>query len=141
MTIFVDSSELKTNSLTANHLPQGFTELSNLEELTGGDIMISIADLPKPVNDSLARLHIRNQALIIQVKHGHDITSSMGYRLRESIRKMRDMGCYPYQATLLFIGYIIPDKNGYALINNQLSYNKNRKSTWLQVQSAIGMGS
>ena len=78
-------------------------------------------------------------AILVQVKHGLDLSSSLGTRLKEELYRMQSAGAKTYQSILLFVGSFVSDDNGLAKINNQLTHNHHKKTTWIQVQAAIDM--
>ena len=134
--IFVDASEIRSTSLTRGSLPDGYKPIDGLEDWTGGDVMISVADLPMPVNKALARMHIKQGAIVVQIKHGHDLTSSVGTRMNDALTKMQGIGCKPWQSVLLFVGFLSRGNDGEALVNNHKAHGGENKK-WHQVQSAI----
>lgn len=134
--IYIDSSELRANSKTKL---KNYIEVDELESLTGADIMISMAKIPKPFNQHLVRAHLNEGAILVQVKHGHDLTSSLGNRLSESLWRMKQLEALPYQSVLLFVGYLTSTVEGLAKINNQLSYGDKKNITYKQVLAAINM--
>lgn len=137
--VYIDDSELKSNSLTAKNLSGNYIPVNGLEDISGGDCLVSVAELPNPINSQILKLHIQRGAIVVQIKHGHDLSSSVGVRMNESLYRMHEVGCKPWQSVLLFCGYLTPDKDGYAKINNQLSYHQNQKMKWIQVQAAINL--
>lgn len=137
--IYIDSSELKSNSLTAKNLSGNYIPVDGLEAMSGGDCLVSIAELPNPINLQILKLHIQRGAIVVQIKHGHDLSSSVGVRMNESLYRMQKVGCKPWQSVLLFCGFLTLDFDGYAKINTQLSYHQNQKMKWIQVQAAINL--
>ena len=128
MAIFVDRSEVRSN--TTMPYIQGAIIVDNLEEITGCDFMLSRMAFPA-TTEELIKMHIQNGALLVQRKHGRDLSSSVGERMNSSLARMREIGATQCQCVLLFIG-MLTEQNGEAIINRQ-----NTKMQFFQVQSAI----
>jgi len=108
MTLYIDESELRKNSLTKNALSDSdYVAVGELESLSGGDALVSIASLPPPSSEALLKLHLQSGAVLVQIKHGHDLSSSMGERLNTSLSRMHKAGAKPWQSILLFVGYLL----------------------------------
>ena len=114
--IIVDASELHSNSKLPE-LPDSTTS-NVLEEITGADLMVTLLKAPA-TNKMLIEKHIQSGALLVQRKHGLDLSSSIGERLNKSLAKMQSVGARQCQCVLLFIGYLTSDDNGRGLINRQ----------------------
>ncbi len=136
--IFIDPSELRTNSKLSNYIRNlTYKSLPGLEALTGADIMISAAGMPTPRDDDMILSHIANGAKLIQVKFGHDLSSSIADdRLKIAQDRMLKTGAYPWQCMLLFVGIIREGKEGSVEINGQQTYNK-RPMLWWGLDQAI----
>jgi hypothetical protein len=144
--IFVVPSELreKTNnprsksSTLLKYLSDvDYKPLSELEVLTGADVMISPDGLPFPRNDKLILSHIKGGAKLIQIKFGHDLLASVADgRLNETLSRMLTTGAMPWQCLLLFVGTLECDSNGMATVDGQLSYG-DQPMQWHQVQAAL----
>lgn len=96
-------------------------KVPELEALTGADLIISPLDIPC-TTPTLLLLHVESGALLVQRKTGHDLASSIGDRLLESITKMQEF--YPQakcaQWVLLFDGSLTENKhNGQAIIDGR----------------------
>lgn len=87
--------------------PYPFPTVPALEEATGADLIIS--PFPAPVAPGTLPLHVRNGALLVQVKRGLDLISSVGNRLWESLARMRETGARQWQCVLLTTGVFLPD--------------------------------
>lgn len=127
--IFIDASENRTNT-TMPHIHDS-VEVANLEEVTGADMMVSNVKMPV-TNEFLIKKHVENGALLIQRKHGHDLSSSIGQRMNSSLAKMQICGAKQSQCILLFIGILTINEYGEAVINRQTT----RQKFWV-VQAAI----
>lgn len=134
--IYIDSDELKSSSITKKHLPDKFIEVANLEALTGSDAMVSIGNYPKPTTEKFIKLHIKSGAVLVQIKHGHDLTSSFGTRINECIWRMQQTGAKSWQMVILFVGFANADKDGLLMVNNQYSHNEYKKATYKQYLGA-----
>ncbi len=129
MPIIIDSSELRSNS-TMPEIPNS-VESSILEEITGADFMISQLSIPT-TTPTLIEKHIESGALMVQRKHGLDLSSSVGERLNSSLAKMVATGAKQSQCILLFVGFLTEDDEGFAVINKQRAH-----MPFLSVQGAI----
>ena len=137
--IYIDSKEISAQKKLVSFLdPDSYTSISNLEAMTGADIMISPdIGLPKPSTELWIKKHVESGALLIQVKIAHDLTQSIeDGRMKDSLSRMLRTGAMPWQCILLFIGFV-----GYSeesvLINKQAPYG--RKMTWGQVDLALNL--
>jgi hypothetical protein len=92
--------------------------VENLEEITGADIMLSCSEIPVTTK-ALIKLHVEQGAILVQRKHGHDLSSSVGERLNMSLAKMQSIGATYPQCRLLFVGFMSVDKQGIATINKR----------------------
>lgn len=114
--IIFDSSNFRSGS----NVPEveGCVTSDILEDITGADCLLSPLDMPagKP---ALIREHIANRALLVQLKIGLDLASSVGNRLRMSLAKMRESGASPQQRWLVFCGTLACDKEGKAIIDGR----------------------
>lgn len=119
--IFVDSSEIRSTS----KMPyiDDAVEVIGLEELTGADFMVSSLKMPATTK-TLIYKHIEAGAYLVQRKHGHDLISSIGERLNNSLAKMRSTGAKQSQCVLLFIGVLSANEYGEAVINRRKSNRK-----------------
>jgi ERCC4-type nuclease len=121
--LFVDPGELKSSSKfkrckgIRNFKP---IPLPGLEEITGADIIISPANLPKPINRHLLKIHLNEGALLVQLKFGFDLIASIvDNRLKSSQAKMLATGASQSQIILLFIGLVFePEKESSELMIN-----------------------
>lgn len=129
MPVYVDASEVRSNS-TMPDIPDAII-VNGLEEITGADLMISTMQVP-PNNEALINIHIQNNAILVQRKHGHDLSSSVGERLNTSLSKMKALNAKYPQCVLLFIGFLTADDQGIATINKQTT-----GMPFFSVQSAI----
>lgn len=120
-----------TGDAELSDLPSA-TVFHALESLTGADALITPVDLP--LTPALLPRHISSGATLVQIKHGHDLSSSISdRRLHFSLARMRETGARTSQCVLLFIGYM-QEIEGDCYINSHLSMIV--KSFW-SVQSAI----
>lgn len=105
-----------------------------LEEWTGADLMIS--PLSIPVTEALLKRHLQHGAILVQIKRGHDLVSSiLDHRLHGSLAKMRDAGARQSQCLLLFIGSLY-NANGEAVINGSKIHMSGDNTYWY-VYSAL----
>ncbi len=109
MTIFVDARAGEIQIA-------GCTRVEGLEAWTGADLMVSRLTLPCKTKALLMK-HIDEGAVLVQVKLGEDLPSSVGDRLVESIARMRECTRRIPQHMLLFVGVLGCDSEGSALIN------------------------
>lgn len=143
--LFIDASELRRNSRLRVHLDEladvytngdqeAFIQrasVSDLEALTGADLILT--PLSMPVTETLLPKHIEKGALLVQLKFGADLLSSMGDRMRECIARMRETGAQQHQCVLMFVGqldskkgmarvdgYIVKPKRKYEAVNRAL---------------------
>lgn len=114
--IIIDSSELRKDS-TMPHL-EGVTESKDLEARTGADFMVSPMDMPIST-DTLLQMHIKNGAILVQRKHGRDLSSSVGERMNSSLSRMLKWGAIRPQCVLMFVGVMTCNRNNNAVINKQ----------------------
>lgn len=115
--IFIDPSELRAD--TRLHLGDlDYTVISDLEEVTGADCMISAWNAPANT-PRLIELHIQHKALLVQRKHKFDLIASLDERLKSSLYKMRATGAKQAQCILLFIGVLTCDRDNHAVIDGQ----------------------
>ncbi len=123
--VYIDPSELKSSSKLAKCIDGSmpYQPLPGFEERTGADVMISISSAPKPSTDFLLSLQIKRGALLVQLKFGHDLISSLlDGRYKASQQKMIATGAHYTQIVLLFIGVVSEHKNSNELmINGQLA--------------------
>lgn len=112
--IILDISETKERNITSI---EGCELSTVLEEYTGADMMISTSGFPA-TTEVLIKKHIENGALLIQIKHGNDLISSLGDRLAKSISKMRKTGAYQYQCVLLYTGTFTKSSAGNVIVND-----------------------
>lgn len=72
-TLWIDTSELRSSSLTRKYLANTpYTPVHGLEKLTGADIALSISDTP-PITPYLISSPNHRATFFIQVKHGGDV--------------------------------------------------------------------
>ncbi len=115
--IIIDQSELRSNSTMPNIA--GSVASPNLEERTGADFMISPLQMPIGT-DALLKKHIEEGALLIQRKHGRDLSASIrDGRLNSSLAKMHDWTHRPAQCVLLFTGFLTSSSGGKAVVSKQ----------------------
>lgn len=114
--IFIDSSEYREGST----MPQveGAIVVDGLEEFSGADALISPIDLPA-TKPALIREHIDAGAMLVQMKRGFDLASSVGLRLADSLIKMRGVAPIYCQRVLLFVGTLTSDHDGRAIIDGR----------------------
>jgi hypothetical protein len=137
--IFIDPSELRETSNLKKYLADlPHLPLPDLEARTGADVMVSPSGLPRPVNDKLLAINIQQGAVLIQIKFGQDIASSIvDGRLVEALSRMLKSKAQTWQAVLCFIGQLGYDNTQeMATIDGQLSLT-NPPLTWKAVQSAL----
>jgi hypothetical protein len=137
--IFIDPSELRETSNLKKYLADlPHLPLPDLEARTGADVMVSPSGLPRPVNDKLLAINIQQGAILIQVKFGQDIASSIvDGRLVEALSRMLKSRAQTWQAVLLYIGQLGYDSTqGMATIDGQLSLAE-PPLTWNAVQAAL----
>lgn len=130
--IHIDASELRSSSRLREHIPklyplfkykdadtfiQGVSR-SNLEELAGADVMLTPVGLP--ITESMIPKHIERGAVLIQLKFGRDLTSSLGDRMKESLWRMRETGARQGQCVLMYVGTLGCNRDGYAAINGKV---------------------
>lgn len=94
--------------------PYTFATADNLEELTGADLIIS--PLQAPITFAILPLHIKAGALLVQIKRGLDLASSLGSHLWESLAKMRETGARQWQCVLLTTGVVLPAQDDRCII-------------------------
>jgi hypothetical protein len=109
----------------------GAVVLDNLEHISGCDLMLSTEQFPATTED-LIKMHLDKGALLVQRKHGLDLSQSVGERMNSSLSKMRQLGAKSSQCVLLFIGIMTNNSEGKATINRQDTH----MSFWA-LQSAI----
>ncbi len=104
--IALDKSEARSNSKTI--LPEGAILLDWLEEMTGADAIISPLE-GMPIAQATFFHHIAAGAVLVQIKHGNDLVSSIGNRLNESLSKMVKMTRAQWQRVLVPVGFYRKD--------------------------------
>ena len=114
--IFIDTSEYRESSTMPRI--QDSVVLDELESITGADMMISPLHMPA-ANRTLIVLHIESGAILVQVKRGMDLPSSVGERLVASLVKMREIAPRQAQRVLLFTGILTCEKDGRAEIDGR----------------------
>lgn len=128
--IFLDASETRTNTTMPDI--EGVVSIPDLEALTGADMMLSLMKAPA-ITEVLIKRHVANGAILVQRKHGRDLSSSVGERMNKSLAKMIEVGTRcPYQRVLLHVGIMTCSSGDKAVINKQQS-----RKQWVSVQSAI----
>jgi len=134
--IYIDPSELRETSKLKDFISDMvYKSLPNLEAATGADIMVSPDGLP-PAKESLIKFHISQGAKLIQIKFGHDLSSSIvDDRLNEALSRMLSTGAQSWQCLLSFVGSI-KSENEMAIIDGQSTYT-DHPMTWKQLQSAL----
>lgn len=117
--IYADASELSSNS-RFRRVMQNVKSCPELEQLTGADLLITRTGMP--VNDCLIAKHIEAGAILVQLKFGSDLTSSItDGRLKDCIERMR-IAPYASQRRLIYIGILAADKRGNAQLDGQTSH-------------------
>jgi len=110
MTIIIDSTELRSTS----RLPfiKGALESPCLESITGADILVSPLNVPG-TSESLIRMHIDNNAVLIQRKSLKDfVTSIVDESINSSIARMIACGTkHQWQRIILATGFFLPDED------------------------------
>jgi hypothetical protein len=102
--IFVDSSELRSNSKTLSLFKaQGvrYVEGPNLEMLTGADILVSSVAIPPQTKTIIMEHHLSAGAILVQVKHDADVLSYDN--AREALVRMMEVAGRSSQRMLLFV--------------------------------------
>lgn len=116
MPIFTDPS----NDRFGSKCPplDGGISCSRLEELTGADYLVSPEDweITKRYN---VQEHLDAGAVMLQLKIGADLLSSVGDRLKGSMVKMLGYRCAPCQRGLVPVGYTLCDPDMRAYIGLQ----------------------
>lgn len=108
-----------------------------LESITGSDILVSPADLPA-TKPALIREHLEDcGALLLQVKIGLDLASSVGTRLNLSLAKMKEVAPRQCQRVLLFVGTLACDENGRAIIDGRKVDEAVPGVNWAACQTAL----
>lgn len=105
-----------------------------LEAMTGADFVVTPLDMP--FVPALLQKHIEAGAFLIQRKSGHDLSASVTDRMPASLARMRVLGARQAQCVLLFIGVMMSDANGEAIIDGRPVVGFNGNSYWI-IQSAI----
>jgi hypothetical protein len=115
-----------------------YQSCSDLEALTGADLMVSPDGLPNPFTEKLIQYHVKNHAKLIQIKFGHDLAGSIvDGRLDNAMGRMQSLPSEWWQRILLFVGILSFDSSkNMATINGQLSYS-DPPMTWRSVQGAL----
>lgn len=132
MTIFADPDE---NQVVAKCREAGLEIIISpqLEAMTGADFVIS--PLSVPFVPALLKEHIAAGAVLVQMKRGLDLSSSVVDRMPASLARMHAVGARNSQCSLLFIGVLTCDVNGEGKINNQPIQNFNGQSYWVVVSA------
>ena len=133
MTTSIDQSELRPQSKLKNFISDMVYEpLPDLESKTGADCMIS----PDGIGGNI-QYRIDNGALLIQLKIGHDLPSSIvDGRFNMSLSKMLATNAQSWQCLSLFVGILDCDSNGMATIDGQTTYTDHPMS-YKQIKSAL----
>ena len=124
MKIYIDPSELSTNSL----LPKFDIEsipLPGLEELTGCDFIVS--KFPLPPSENTIQAHIQSHALFCQRKSGYDFIGDFNQVFKEIARMQACNIPNPY---ILAIGHYKPDDDGLLRITGKKPLQNNRSITY-----------
>jgi hypothetical protein len=123
-TIYIDTSEAREGSLLIN--AASYTPISNLESLTGADILVSPwDDLPNPLkvnfppHEAILHRHCQNGCLI-QRKSGHDLLGSI-HKLDHILYRMLQWCKNPW----LVYTRIRQSRNGLAIVTGS-----KRRSKW-----------
>lgn len=105
--IIVTTSELTNRSLFAKHYKGNYIPSSILETHTGADLMITPDKCEVNCNsiDGI-RQAVSDGAILVQLKFGSDLLSSIGDRLNRSHVKMCQIGATPNQRWLVFLGIL-----------------------------------
>jgi len=102
--------------------------VSGLEEWCGADLMISPVSLP--VTEKLLPKHLERGAVLVQIKRGHDIVSSIqDGRLHKSQSLMKSAGANSWQCILLYVGTLY-NAEGQAVINGVKAHMASSSSYW-----------
>lgn len=106
--IFIDASETRASS----RLPEieGAALSDCLESITGADVMVSLKKFPA-TNETLIRKHVESGAILIQLKFGSDLLSSItDERVNIALARMIEAGTkHQYQRVILSCGLYLPD--------------------------------
>lgn len=100
--IYADTSNYRLGS----SIPHCDGELltPRLEEFSGADYMLSAVDFEVTKRYHVQE-HLESGAVLIALKVGGDLLSSVGDRLKGHLVKMLSFECYPCQRGLLGVGY------------------------------------
>lgn len=107
-----------TNDVTKFPVIDKAVIVNDLESWTGADLLISGLDMPCS-KLALVKEHIEAGAIIVQVKIGLDLAASVGYRLSDSLIRMREIAPRQAQRILLFVGTLACDHDGKAIIDGR----------------------
>ena len=104
--IYIDTSENRSDSKTGKALRgMEFETLPWLESVTGADMIISAFD-DMPMIPATLPYHLESgKCVLVQIKWGADLLSSISQRLNDSISKMVEIAPKTYQRILLPVGY------------------------------------
>lgn len=131
--IYIDSSELRSNSNLQHHIPALYplfgyesaydlkkkASSNMLEAWTGADLMLT--PLKVPVTDKTILRHVEKGAKLVQLKFGRDLTSSLGDRLYGSLCRMQTTGARQGQCILMFVGTLGAQQGtGLAVVNGRV---------------------
>ena len=144
--IHVDATELRSDSRFLKHVPDLYplfgyhseaefikaTKRSNLETLTGADVMLT--NLGLPISLTMLPRHIEAGAVLIQLKFGRDLPSSLGERMKDSLYRMRELRAVASQCVLMYVGSLSCGRDGVAMIDGKAG---RPKRSYTQVTSAI----
>lgn len=119
MTIYVTTGELSSRSVLPKHFKGNYIPSSTLETHTGADVMITPKNyiMKSPNSVDCIKKAVRDGAILVQLKFGHDFPASIGDRMNKSHMKMCKIGASPNQRVLLALGVWHQGKDGILYIN------------------------
>lgn len=134
--IIADASEMRylTDLKEVSEIP--ITISSDLEELTGADMMITTLSIP--VAAMTLPEHLDSGAILIQIKRGDDLVASAGDRAASSLARMINCGTTAaWQRVLLYVGTLNFDaETGAAVVNGRPNTRMGPHTYW-SVQGTI----
>lgn len=114
---------------------EGIEPCPHLEEWTGADFMVTPSKLPVSTR-TLILAHVQKSgAVLVQVKRGGDLFSSLGPRVNSSLARMRLSGAHKHQCLLLTCGVYVPDAQGEAWLG-RLRYSAAENKPYIVSQPA-----
>lgn len=105
--------------------------VESLERDTGADVLVSPSALPLGCLDE----HLEDGAVMVQIKRGVDLPSSVGGRLMESLARMSQHRVGHWQKLLLTAG-IFTEHNGRTRVNGRLVDLKILGSDWQKLETS-----